>query len=46
MTTNERTPPAPFTSEDYAARMRRVVADAVTQGWAVSSSRPVRSWCG
>jgi len=28
MTTTERTPPVPFTSEDYAARMRRVVADA------------------
>jgi Xaa-Pro aminopeptidase len=32
MTTTERTPPAPFTSEDYAARMRGVVADAVHAG--------------
>ena len=32
MTTSERTPPAPFTSEDYAARMRRVVADAADAG--------------
>jgi len=29
MTTTERTPPTPFTSDDYAARMSRVVADAV-----------------
>jgi len=32
MTSTERTPPVPFTSEDYAARMRRVVADAVHAG--------------
>ena len=32
MTTSERTPPAPFSSEDYTARMRRVVADAVDAG--------------
>ena len=32
MTTTEPTPPAPFTSEDYAARMRRVVADATRAG--------------
>ena len=27
-----RTPPVPFANEDYAARMRRVVADAVQAG--------------
>ena len=32
MTTSGWTPPAPFTSEDYTARMRRVVADAVEAG--------------
>jgi Xaa-Pro aminopeptidase len=32
MTTTERTTPVPFTSEDYAARMRRVVADAGQAG--------------
>ena len=32
MTTSGWTPPSPFTSEDYTARMRRVVADAVDAG--------------
>ena len=32
MTTPAQPPPAPFTSEDYAARMRRVVEDAVRSG--------------
>ena len=32
MTTTAQPPPAPFTSEDYAARMRRVVEDAVREG--------------
>ena len=32
MTTSQRTTPVPFTPEDYAARMRRVVADAVDAG--------------
>ena len=31
MTTTQWTPPAPFTNEDYAARMRRVVTDATAQ---------------
>ena len=32
MTTTQWTPPAPFTNEDYAARMRRVVTDATRSG--------------
>ncbi|MEV0802891.1 aminopeptidase P family protein [Kribbella sp. NPDC050281] len=32
MTTTQPTPPAPFTAEDYSARMRRVVADAERAG--------------
>lgn len=32
MTTTEATAPAPFTAEDYATRMRRVVADATDAG--------------
>ena len=32
MTTTQPPPPAPFTTEDYAARMRRVVADAARAG--------------
>ena len=32
MTTSERTPLAPFTSEEHTARMRRAVADAVDAG--------------
>jgi Xaa-Pro aminopeptidase len=32
MTTTQPTPPAPFTTEDYSARMRRVVADAERAG--------------
>lgn len=32
MTTTRPAPPAPFTNEDYAARMRRAVADAAAAG--------------
>ena len=32
MTTRERTAPAPFSTEEYTARMRRVVADAADAG--------------
>ena len=32
MTTTQPAPPAPFTNEDYAARMRRVAADATRAG--------------
>src|SRR6187200_2806369 len=32
MTTTQPTSPAPFTTEDYSARMRRVVADAERAG--------------
>ena len=32
MTTTQPAPPAPFTNEDYAARMRRVAADAARAG--------------
>jgi Xaa-Pro aminopeptidase len=32
MTTTQPAPPAPFTNEDFAARMRRVVADATHAG--------------
>ena len=37
---------APFTREDYAARMARVVADGERAGSTGSWSPPARTWSG
>ena len=45
MTTTGRAP-APFTNEDYAARMRRVVADAARAGLDGLLVTPGPTWSG